>query len=516
MSGLVEDQTAVMEWLGDPSTHGGADVERVETHAACVFLAGDRAYKLKRAVRFDYLDFSTAELRRAACEAECRLNRRTAPRLYRAVLAVTREPDGRLAFDGDGTPVDYVLEMTRFPQEALLDRRAAAGELDIDLMTALARAVAAFHAEAEARRDHGGHAGMAWVIDGNADGFAEFGGDVLDAAAVARLTDASRAALERHRALLEARREAGLVRHCHGDLHLRNIVLLDGEPTPFDGVEFNDAIACIDVLYDLAFLLMDLWRRELPRHANVVLDAYLDAAASREGLELLPLFLSCRAAVRAKTSATAAALQEETRERERLYATAREYLSLAERLLAPAPPCLVGIGGLSGTGKSTIARGLAPDVGPVPGALVLRSDAIRKQLLNVPRDQHLDASGYTLDVSRHVYDTLAQQAGSILRQGHAVIVDAVHQREDDRGALEAIAAEAGVPFVGVWLDAPEHVLIQRVAHRRADISDADPAVVRAQHTRDIGHLTWPRVDATGSPDEVLARVRAATRTILRS
>ncbi len=515
MSGVVEDQSAVVAWLGDPSTHGGADVERVETHAACVFLAGDRAYKLKRAVRYDYLDFSTTELRRLACEAECRLNRRTAPTLYRRVRAITQQADGGFAFDGSGRPVDYVLEMTRFPQDALLDRRAAAGQLDLDLMAALARAVAAFHAAAEPRRDHGGYDGMAWVIDGNAEGLAEFGGDVLDARAVTQLTANARAALERHRATLEARREAGLVRHCHGDLHLRNIVLLDGQPTPFDGVEFNDAIACIDVLYDLAFLLMDLWRRGLPRHANVVLDTYLDASPDGGGLELLPLFLSCRAAVRAKTSATAASLQGDADQREAMHAAAREYLDLAGTLLAPVPPCLVGIGGLSGTGKSTIARGLAPDVGPVPGAIVLRSDAIRKRLLNVPWDQALDASGYTPEVSRRVYDTLVRQAGALLRQGHAVIVDAVHQREADRQALERMAADAGVPFVGIWLEAPEPVLIDRVQHRTADVSDADAAVVRAQSARDIGDLTWHRVDAAGPPDDVLARVRHVARAALR-
>ena len=271
---ITEDQSSVVRFLASPATYGGEGVERIDTHSAIVFLAGQLAYKLKRAVRFDYLDFSTAERRRLMCEAELRLNRRTAPHLYRRVVAVTREPDGRLAF-GEGTPVDWVVEMNRFPQEALFDRLAAAGRLDLTLMPPLADAVAAFHAAAQRRRDHGGRAGIAWVVDGNAAGFAEYGDDVLDAEACRRVTDAARAELDASGALLEERRTSGHVRECHGDLHLRNIVLLDGRPTLFDGVEFDERIACTDVLYDLAFLLMDLWRRRLFRHANAVWNSYL-------------------------------------------------------------------------------------------------------------------------------------------------------------------------------------------------------------------------------------------------
>ena len=272
---ITEDQTAVIDFLAAPSTHGGGTVERIDTHASVVFLAGERAYKLKRAVQFDYLDFSTSERRRSLCEAEVRLNRRTAPTLYRGVLAVTREADGSYALGGNGTPVDWLVEMSRFPQEALFDRLASAGALGIELMSPLAAAIADFHKSAEHRPDHGGKAGMSWVIEGNAAGFAEFGQSCLDPSAASRVTDDSRRELERRADMLEHRRQSGFVRHCHGDLHLRNIVLLEGRPTLFDGVEFNDEISCTDVLYDLAFLLMDLWRRGLPRHANVVWNRYL-------------------------------------------------------------------------------------------------------------------------------------------------------------------------------------------------------------------------------------------------
>jgi uncharacterized protein len=312
---ITEDQTAVIEFLASPATHGGGQVERIDTHSAIVFLAGARGYKLKRAVLFDYLDFSTLERRRALCEAEVRLNRRTAPGLYLGVLPVTREADGSLALSGAGPPVDWVVEMNRFDQEALFDRLAAAGHLDVGLMRPLATAIAEFHAAAERRTDHGGKAGMAWVIDGNAAGFAEYGAACLDPAAASRLTSDASTELARRGTLLDRRRDAGFVRQCHGDLHLRNIVLLDGRPTLFDGVEFNDEISCTDVLYDLAFLLMDLWRRQLPRHANAVCNQYLAETGDVEGMRLLPLFLSCRAAVRAKTSATAATFQDDARRR---------------------------------------------------------------------------------------------------------------------------------------------------------------------------------------------------------
>lgn len=509
---ITEDQTEAIALLAAAGTHGGASVERIDTHSAIVFLAGERAYKLKRAVRFDYLDFSTPERRRRFCEAEVRLNRRTAPSLYRGVIAITRGPDGALTLGGSGEPVDWVVEMVRFPQDALFDRLAAAGRLDLALMPPLAAAIAEFHAAAGRRSDHGGRAGMSWVVEGNAEGFVEFGAGIFDAAAHGRLTDAARAAVERLGGLLDARREAGFVRHCHGDLHLRNIVLLEGRPTLFDGVEFNDEISCTDVLYDLAFLLMDLWRRSLPRHANAVWNRYMAESRDWHGIPALPLFLSCRAAVRAKTSATAAGLQREATRRGDLHEQARQYLQMAGALLRPPPPCLIAVGGLSGSGKSTLAYGLSPIVGAVPGALVLRSDEIRKELYGVAPTARLGPEGYTSEASANVYRRLTERAEVVLRAGHGAIVDAVHAREDDRRAVEAVARDAGAPFIGLWLDAPEPALIDRVARRRYDPSDADAAVVRMQRAQDSGTIGWHRLDASLPADAVLRNAVSHVRT----
>jgi aminoglycoside phosphotransferase family enzyme/predicted kinase len=502
---ITEDQTRTIDFLTSPAAHGGAAVERIDTHASIVFLANDRALKLKRAVKYDYLDFSTADRRREMCEAEVRLNRRTAPRLYRAVVPVTREADGSLVLGGSGEPVDWLVDMVRFDQDMLLDRLASGGRLDARLMGPLARRVADLHAVAEHRPDHGGRAGMKWVIDGNADAFGTEGRAVFDRPAADRVIDRLRQELERVGVALERRRD-GFVRDCHGDLHLRNIVLVEGTPTLFDGVEFNDEISCIDVMYDLAFLLMDLWRRRLPRHANAVLNAYLAETGDYDAVPLLPLFLACRAAVRAKTSATASTMQADERRAADLRRLAVEYLDMSGELLLAAAPLMVAIGGFSGTGKSTLAAALAPALGAAPGAIVLRSDTIRKRLCGVHELERLGAEGYTPEVSRQVYDTLTERAGATVRAGHAVIADAVFASGSDRAAIERAAADAGVPFTGIWLEAPEPLLRARTSRRVADASDATADVVGLQYAQGGGTIAWHHVDASASPDVVLARV----------
>ncbi|MGE0706356.1 MAG: AAA family ATPase [Vicinamibacterales bacterium] len=508
---LTEDQTAVIEFLGAPATHGGTAVERIETHISIVFLAGSRAWKLKRAVQFDYIDASTPERRKALCEKEVQLNRRTASELYLGVVAVSREADGSLALGGSGTPVDWVVEMTRFDQDALFDRLAQRGRLDVALMAGLAAAIAHFHGEAAPRRDHGGTAGMRWVIDGNATGFSEFGSGLFEPTTVARVMADTRTVLDRCAALLESRREAGFVRQCHGDLHLRNIVLYKGTPTLFDGIEFNDEIACVDTLYDLAFLLMDLWRRQLPAQANTLWNQYLAETEDLGGIGLIPLFLSCRAAIRAKTNATALSVQTDAARVREIQGSAREYLEMAGRLLHPQPACLVAIGGLSGSGKSTLARRLAPLLGAVPGAVVLRSDEIRKRICGAPLLTRLGPEAYTPTITEKVYETLIERAGMTVRGGFAAIVDATFLRASDRQDIEALARAAAVPCVGLWLEGPVQTLLERLQHRKHDASDADASVLRTQSRQDVGRITWHRLDTSASIDSVTEKAMSLLR-----
>ena len=501
-------QADIIRLLSDPSTHGTDTVQRIDTHASMVFLAGTKALKLKRAVKYDYLDYSTADLRHRCCERELLINGRIAPALYRRVIPVTRTRSGAVALDGEGLPVDWVIEMTRFDQEALFDRTVAAGRLEEALMAPLAEEIALFHGSSAVRDDYGGDAAIARVIDGNAAGFRQFGPGCLSTAACDSWTVSARDNLHRHTPLLEHRRRAGCVRECHGDLHLGNIVLVEGRPTLFDAIEFNDDIACIDVMYDLAFLLMDLWYRSLPQHANTLLNTYLSNTHDFDSLAALPLFMSCRAAIRAKTSATAAALQATEEGRRILQTRAREYLDLATRLLDRPAPAMVVIGGLSGTGKSTIARAIAPAVGAAPGAVVLRSDEVRKRLWGAPALIRLGPEAYTPEISARVYDALAADVTTVVESGHSVVVDAVFARPEDRLAIERVARMTGVPFAAVWLNAPETVLLERITKRGPDASDADADVVRMQCAQWADDVWWTHVDAVGDPAAVETRVRA--------
>ncbi|HQZ38211.1 MAG TPA: AAA family ATPase [Vicinamibacterales bacterium] len=503
MSVLAEDQTEVTTWLADASSHAErpATVERIDTHSASVFLAGTCAYKMKRAVRYSFLDFSTLDLRRQACEAEVRLNRRTASNLYRGVIPVTREPSGRLALGGEGTPVEWLVVMGRFPQDCLLDRVAQAGRIAPAVVSALADAIASFHAGAAPTPHRGGVAGMSDVIIDNARALAG-ATDRLPAAMVSTVTEACAQALAAHGRRLDARRAGGFVRQCHGDLHLRNIVLLDGAPTLFDAIEFNDDFACIDVWYDTAFLLMDLLARSLAAEANALFNQYLLRTSDVGGLPLMPFFLGCRAAVRAKTSLAAAGLETDGGRRRDLTARAREYLELAAQVLAPGPCRVIAIGGLSGTGKSTLAARLAPRLGGAPGAVVVRSDVLRKVLLNRPLVERLGPDGYTAAVTEEVYRSALVRAADVLNEGWPVIVDATFLDARWRRAIGDVARSAGVPFTGLWLEAPPEHLADRLRRRTGDASDATEAVLFRQLARERGGIAWTRLDADGDPESV--------------
>jgi aminoglycoside phosphotransferase family enzyme/predicted kinase len=501
------DPDKLRAFLGKGESFGapGAEVEQVTTHAAEVFLIGERAFKMKRAVRYSFLDFSTLERRKAALEAELRLNRRTAPMLYHRVLPVTSDERGGLVIDGGGKPVEWLLEMRRFDQAALLDRIAQRHALEPGIIDALATTLARFHDETERRPDRGGHAAMAEVIDGNAADLASLAGPVFDGAQVRALAEATDAALARTRDRLEQRRAEGFVRHCHGDLHLGNIVLLGDAPVLFDCLEFDEALATIDTFYDSAFLLMDLLHRDLAALAQRLLSGYLDATWDDAGTALLPLFLSCRAAIRAKVTGFAA--QSETGEVKEEIAAARAYLDLARRFLAPEPPRLIAIGGVSGTGKTTLARLLAPYLGAAPGAVILRSDVVRKKLFAAAPTERLGPEAYRQEISTNVYDTLLCRAEVLLRAGHSAIVDAVYLEAPDRDRIAQLAADTGMPFVGLWLTAPAETLLARVRSRKDDASDATATVLQAQLEVDPGPLSWSMVDASGDPDTVAARAR---------
>jgi hypothetical protein len=302
---------------------------------------------------------------------------------------------------------------------------------------------------------------------------------------------------------------AGKVRHCHGDLHLRNICLLEGKPTLFDCLEFDEALASIDVLYDLAFLLMDLEHRGLGHFGNRVFNRYLDRCEEDGGLAAIPFFLSLRAAIRAHVTATALDHAADAVAGAKMACEARCYLSLTERFLQPQPCRLVAIGGLSGAGKSTLAAGLAPELGLRPGARVLRSDVTRKLLLGVDPEERLPATAYTRETSARVYEVLCRKAAVGLGAGYTVIIDAVALTAEERNSFAEVARAAAVPFSGLWLEARPEAMADRIRGRVRDASDASPEILAGQLRHDAGKIDWVRIDAGGRAEDCLAAARRA-------
>jgi uncharacterized protein len=507
---VVADQSEVAAFLGDSATHSVAGpVKRFETHGAMVFLAGENAYKLKRAVKFPFMDFSTPEKRRLACEAEVSVNRPNAPDLYLGVRPVTRS-GGRLALGGEGEAVDWVVHMRRFDEEQTLDRVAARGELSDKLIAELVAAVLASHGRALMRPGEPAVAALHRYVGENTQAFAETP-DLFPPQSAAALSAAARHRLSELEPLLLDRGRAGWVRRCHGDLHLRNLVLIDGKPTLFDAVEFDESIATGDVLYDLAYLLMDLWQAGLRPEANRVLNRYLWAGAADDhlaGLAAMPLFLSLRAAIRAKV--VAAALPHlKGKERDGRRAEARRDFDLAVAFLQPAPARLIAVGGLPGTGKSTLAARLAAEIGCPPGAVHLRSDIERKLLFGVAETERLPEAAYSRETTDRVYDRLRHKATLALEAGHSVIADAMHGDEAERVAIRGVAEETGAPFQGLWLEAPVPVLLDRVARRSGDASDATAEVVRRFAETEAAPADWHRVPAAVGLDTVITAAQTA-------
>ena len=477
----------------------------IETHVSTVYLTQTRAYKRKKPVNFPYLDYSTLEKRAYYCRREVELNRRTAPHIYRGVKAICCKNDGSIYLADDPNDemlaqdkiIDWVVEMNRFDDSFLLDHLARNQLLPRSLLETLAETIAAFHGDAAIRCDKGGYEGLSFIVSNNAECFKRFAHGIFLPDRVIELNHRTRAEVDRLEHILNQRRQQGLVRQCHGDLHLRNIFLDGDRPVMFDAIEFNDDIGCIDILYDLAFLLMDLDERRLKQEASVVFNRYMDITGDVTGLAALPLMLSLRAAIRAHVGAAALTEKQGSTTHHEALEETRLYFENALRHLNRHPPRLIAVGGLSGSGKSHLARSLAPMVHPTPGALVLRSDAIRKRLCGVAMLERLPADAYSTAMSSQTYDRLCTDAQEALISGHTVIADAVFSKPEERQAIESIATTLDIPFIGLWVSATPEIMAERICTRRNNISDATEAVLKQQLAYNLGEITWTPVDSSG-------------------
>ena len=393
--------------------------------------------------------------------------------------------------------------MRRFDQADLFSTLAEHGKIDADLAKQLATAVYGCHASAHPAAPTSGTASFHDLARSIVRALAAAG--LFDKADTGRLALGLNRQLNRTASILDERARRGFVRRCHGDLHLANIVLWRGRPTLYDAIEFDEALATIDTLYDLAFLLMDLDFRGQRPAANIVLNQYLWRCRQDrdlQGLAGLPLFLALRAAIRARVTVDRAA-QEHGQARDEDLVRAGRYLQAALDYVEPSSPQLVAVGGLSGSGKTTLAAALATWIGSAPGAVHLRSDLERKALAGVGELERLPDSAYTVEARRRVHEVLRDKAKMILAANHSVIVDAVYDAESDRHEIEAIAGTLGVPFRAFWLQADAHKLLARVAARHSDASDATPRVVQAQLGLHTGRLSpaWKPLDAGASTQE---------------
>ena len=504
---LSKDQQEVVSFLSRADSYPDACnlVQRIDTHISHIFLAGAFAYKLKRAIALPYLNFSTLAKRHEVCLTELRLNQRTAPRLYLGVVPITQMPNGDLKLDGVGAAVDWLVKMRRFDNSSLFSNLAERGELTQSLAEQLAHAIAQLHTISAPIRGDFEPQRTRSVLDVNEAGFLAHDGSVITREQAKDLSQRSVATLDPCTSLLVAREAAGKLRHCHGDLHLANICLFENKPTLFDALEFNAAMAEIDVFYDLAFLLMDFDHYGLRALANITLNRYLDLTNDLQGLALLPLFLSMRAAVRshvslAQTKTTHVTDRDLRKDAKTFYQMACDYLS-------PPSPRLIAIGGFSGTGKSCVARAMAPELGASPGARIVRTDAVRKRLAKVDLYTALPKSGYRNSQSERTYGVMFEEAKIAIKAGHSVICDGVFARPEDRRQVRSLAKDLNVPFSGIWLTASEQILLERVATRVNDISDATQQVVHCQYALGSGALDWDRVDASADLATTVGRAR---------
>ncbi|MEG3437202.1 AAA family ATPase [Pannus brasiliensis CCIBt3594] len=472
------DTAKLIETLTNPDFYPHpvtSPVKVIQTHASIVFLTGDLAYKIKKPVDYHFLDFSTLEKRKECIDRELSLNQSTAPDIYREVLPIT-ESAGKVTLNGDGEIIEYVLKMNQFPQECLLSQRFDRGELTEAEIESLGKKIARFHQRARTDEYITRFGELETIEQAFEENYRQTE-KYIDTVQIRQQFEETKTFtdnffLDRGDWLRE-RQEQGKIRECHGDLHLNNMCLWRGEIQLFDRVEFNESFRFVDTMYDVAFTAMDLTARGRPDFANLFLNTYLERVGDWEGLKVLSLYLSRQSYVRAKVNSF---LLDGDTFSETIRETARQYYHLAWEYTRPRSGRLIVLSGLSGSGKSTVAREIAKKL----DGIRIRSDAVRKHLAGIDLDDRGSIELYTPEMSARTFDRLAELARILLPLGYTVILDAKYDRAIWREPLRALAGSIGVPFHIVHCHAPLSVLLDRIEKRIGDISDATTEVLLAQ------------------------------------
>jgi hypothetical protein len=498
--------------------HAVERCELIETHISWVILTGRYAYKVKKPVDLGFLDFSTLEKRHFYCEEELRLNRRLASAIYLGVVPITGTPQEPV-LGGRGEAIEFAVKMAQFPQPAQLDRMLEAGKLETSHLDAFANMIADFHRHAARSTAEDSYGGPAQVWQPMAENFTQIREHIVDAPQLEVLAGLERwsGSLFARLAPLLARRKAdGFIRECHGDMHLRNLAWIDNTPIAFDGIEFNSNLRWIDVISEVAFLVMDLHDRGRPELAQRFLNAYLERSGDYAGLKVLPLYLVYRAMVRAKVCAIrlGQAVPDEA-ERVTVESEFAQYLALARSYTLPTTPALLLTRGLSGSGKTSLSQ---PLLELLP-AIRIRSDVERKRLFGMEAlesGRAAPAQGiYSAEAGRRTYGRLRELAAEVLDAGYTVIVDATFLQREQREPFERLARERGVNFALLEFTADKATLRRRITQRRGDASDADLAVLEHQLSA-VKPLTAEErarcvaidTEAAFDPLEVVQRIKA--------
>lgn len=471
----------------DVYDHPVKKIELIETHISAVILTGDFVYKIKKPVDFGFLDFSTLEKRHACCLDELRLNRRMAPDIYLDVVAITGTPE-QPVIGGSGEAIEYAVKMAQFPQSAELDLKLTAGELKNEHMDAIADMVADFHAHIDVADDSMDYGDKDVVYQPVEENFRQIR-EHIDTGpyekTLATLEQWSQSEFACLSPVFEQRKQAGFIRECHGDMHLRNMLWLDSDeedrPLAFDCIEFNAHLRWIDVISEVAFLVMDLQSRQQLQLANRFLNKYLEDTGDYAGVAVLPFYLCYRALVRAKVDALR--LEQKNiapQERTQSLAEFEDYLQLAASYTKQPAPKLIIMRGLSASGKSTVSQQLLD----AAGMIRIRSDVERKRLFDVAIDEHgaseINAGLYSAQASQQTYAKLLELAEAVIRSGYSVIIDAAFLKHEQRQPFQQRAQQLSVPYFILEVTAPVEVLRQRIIARTNDVSDAGLAVLEHQ------------------------------------